>query len=166
VKPIFGSRKLDESGHFNDKAGDSRCLFKQPTRCIHPTFGVRRSASSKAVFFIANGSNLPRAKIEDEFEDDNKRGLARGREMLGRIVAMLIRLGAKLPTLITIDFSSVRRLCPETEDVHISLNDPRVQLLGYSALTTSRNARIVEARLSRFQTMAKAVVRDRPLIGR
>jgi hypothetical protein len=28
---------------------------------------------------------------------------------------------------------------------------PRVQLLGYSALTTSRNARMVEARLSRFQ---------------
>jgi hypothetical protein len=42
----------------------------------------------------------------------------------------------------------------------------RVQLLGYSALTTSRNARMVEARLSRFQTMAKPVVWDRPLIGR
>ena len=133
----------------------------QTTNAVHTPFIESRC-------FIANGSYLPRAKIEDEdeFEEDNNRGLARGREMLGRIVAMLIRLGAKMATLITIDFSSVRRLCPETEDVHISLNDLRVQLLGYSALTTSRNARIVEARLSRFQTMAKAVVRDRPLIGR
>jgi hypothetical protein len=39
------------------------------------------------------------------------------------------------------------------------LNDPRAQLLGYSALTTSRKARSVEARLSRFfLTIAKQVV--------
>jgi hypothetical protein len=52
---------------------------------------------------------------------------------------------------------SVKALC---------LDGPRAHLLGYSALSTLRKARRVEARLSRFQTIAKSVVGDRPLIGR
>jgi len=47
------------------------------------TNAVQIHPSSKSGFFIANGSYLPRAKIEDESEDDNKRELARGKEMLG-----------------------------------------------------------------------------------
>ena len=52
---------------------------------------------------------------------------------------------------------SVKALC---------LDGPRAHLLGYSALSTLRKARRVEARLSRFHTIAKSVVADRPLIGR
>jgi hypothetical protein len=52
---------------------------------------------------------------------------------------------------------SVKALC---------LDSPPAHLLGYSVLSTLRKARRVEARLSRFHTIAKSVVGDRPLIGR